>query len=900
MTTLEQFIFARARNASSTEPATHTSKVPSRSYIINGDDAREFMDLYKAFIADGKKCCMTEMPTKFGPLRVDFDIRQDNPKRLYTIDHLKQLVRLYQTEMEEIVEHLDETLGSCLVLEKKSPRKHDKEGYKDGFHLHFPEFICEAWMGEYLRERVASKIDNIFKDLKMKSYSIDKEIMTKPWWMYGSASALDAPPYHLTKGFDKDCEEVVPETLLETNSAESTDITYELPELLSIRGYEEQSFTLKESFLEKQPNRYFKKTSKKKDLVYTRKEEDILRDLRRIKDGHIMDMLSEERADNRDMWIQLGITLYGIGDGHPDFLDLWITFSMKNTEKFVEGECERLWDTFEKYKGRNIASLLYMARIDDPPAFAEWKKFDMKALLEDCIFINPKEGVNEGKVADVFVKVFEGQFKCSSAKRNEWYEFKNHRWQKVDDDIGMRMKLDKEIYNIFVDLEIEINTQKKGTVDSVELDKIKARAANCRKVQEVLRKPAFQKKVIASAMIKMHDPKFDERKNANVHLFCCENGVLDLKNGIFREGSPDDDITFTCGLRYEKNLTEEDDIFIEMMDYFKRTYPEERIRNFFFDFACKCLRGENTEKQFILMTGPMNGGKSAVVKLLEYTFSSKKDGYMIKFPKELFVLGGKNSSSGPRAELARAENKRIAGSQEVTNTQQFDTATIKELTSGLDSQYVRKPYDPDGMDMMPTFTLFMQCNDPPSIPNDDAFVGRMRFIDHNSRFGRIEDPAQKGKFTYPPEDPEEQERLHWYPALDLTDKLKEYAPYFLWFLFQRYKIKGGKRIDIPDQVNESATRFKIKNDIYYQFYDEKVVTVSNQASFVTLMELYDEYKGWVEKVFLNKRIVSSKIAFRDEMLKKIGPMGNPNKDQTKWTVKEKNSWYGIQLQKESE
>ena len=53
----------------------------------------------------------------------------------------------------------------------------------------------------------------------------------------------------------------------------------------------------------------------------------------------LVEILSIERADNETMIV--GWVLHNIDPENEDYLNMWISFS-KKSEKFVEGECEKM------------------------------------------------------------------------------------------------------------------------------------------------------------------------------------------------------------------------------------------------------------------------------------------------------------------------------------------------------------------------------------------------------------------------------------------------------------------------------------------------------------------------------------------------------------------------------
>ena len=92
-----------------------------------------------------------------------------------------------------------------------------------------------------------------------------------------------------------------------------------------------------------------------------------------------MDMLSDERSDELDKWMDVGWTLFNIGQGCDEALEIWVEFSRRSA-KFIEGECEELWGTMEM-REKTIASLLSMAKNDSPDNYNAWKETNIRFFL---------------------------------------------------------------------------------------------------------------------------------------------------------------------------------------------------------------------------------------------------------------------------------------------------------------------------------------------------------------------------------------------------------------------------------------------------------------------------------------------------------------------------------------
>jgi len=88
----------------------------------------------------------------------------------------------------------------------------------------------------------------------------------------------------------------------------------------------------------------------------------------------LLDMLSLERCDDRDEWIQIGLCLYNID---KEYKLLWKTWS-KKSKKYKAGECEEKWRGFKNKKDDEskltIGSLLYWCKEDNESEYNSFIK----------------------------------------------------------------------------------------------------------------------------------------------------------------------------------------------------------------------------------------------------------------------------------------------------------------------------------------------------------------------------------------------------------------------------------------------------------------------------------------------------------------------------------------------
>ena len=902
------------------QPYTHTSRGtgdleggwPSGSYFIPPERKRDFQILYCNAVIKGSMPTITEKPGAYFPLRVDFDFKssiEKGTKRQYDYDIIKTIVGFYQEEIKNVVEKdendcFDERILHCIVLEKPAPRV-EGDFVKDGFHLHFPFFICDSWLQDiYFREKITEKMieSKVWRnsDYKTKvSEFIDTDMGTKVWMMYGSVNykTKKSVPYGYKKAkdvrygyaFDNYLDEVTLDDIFceemeeKKSQGKKNKVEYYLPMFLSIQGFRKGCPLIQ--VLQERSHSYPKR--KTRTVPLTRRLEEITADLKLIRD-ELIDMVSDDRADNGKEWYRLGQILYDIGQGSEDALDIWINFS-RRSNKFKDGECSELWDTKFKMGNSTIGSIMRFAKIDSPDQYKDWKGTNVKSALYESLY-EPKPC--ELDVAKVVCKMFSDRFICANGDKDIWYEYSNHRWRQMQDCIEFKKIIVEDVVSAYADLKREIMSKmgdcehdidkdtrsKKGEVTDdnkeshVELKDMVAKKKKCSEIISALKTCGFLDKVIRMCKIYMHSHNFMKMRDENKMLFGCENGVLDLELLTFRDGSPDDYRTFTSGINYY-TYREDDDEVKELDKYMEEVYPDEKLRNYFYDFFGTCLQGGNENKRVLFMIGGRDGAKSMTNTLLGNTFGIEEDGYFGKFPRELFVQAtGKTSSAGARPELAQVRGKRLMGGQELTAHEKLNIGFVKEA-SGNDVFYTRNMYE-KGSNIKPQHTMIVQLNEGPGVEGeDDAFWSRIRLIDHESKFVKPQDLR-----NYPvPETREEQLEKHIFHADPaFGGRIHHLAPVLLWRLFERYKQyrAKGNVLEEPDRVVQSTDKYRTSNDKYDRFVKERLVQVKDQREaasvWIKMSDAVLEYEDFMRTEYPYLQAKIGKDVFKKNMQRKIG------------------------------
>lgn len=918
------------------EPFTHTSKSAKGaeqwikgSYAIYSspdNHLKEFRTLYCSTVISGIYPTITEKPQSFFPYRLDFDLKADAEKvttRSYTREDIELIVGICQEEIKKVVDVnvFEDRMLYALVLEKEKPRLEDGI-LKDGFHIHFPHFICDAWLQDnYLYNKVLNRLLDkglwnahvlsskeskyTAKYLNPLNKIMDNGIGNVPWMMYGSMNYKNkkSTPYLYNRyggktewgyAFDENVNMISLDKMFDREMiGKRNNVTYHLPTLLSIRDHktptelkEEITALMKSNINERGP-----KKIRKRIVRPTKSKESIIAELTMIKDGEIMEMLSEDRADDWQQWLLVGYTLFNIGQGCEEALSMWIEFS-KRSDKFQNGVCEDEWSKMY-LSTKSIGSLLEMARQDSPAKYKIWKDLNVSNLMWESVK-SPK--INEYDISKVLHKMYADRFVCADAKRDMWFEFRDHRWHEMDDGIPLRKIIPEDLYRRYVAFSVEIG-DKRGRINADnnlaaddrenQVERYGKYQDNCNKIIMKLKEKASMDRIVSHCKMHFHSPNFLKLRDENMNLLGCNNGVIDLELCIFRPGIPDDFITMNTDIDFEM-MNDKDEDMRELDDMLEKIFPDPEKREYFLDFCCMLMFGENKNKLFLIATGGGDNGKSVMFAILERMLGSGINGYFGKFPRETMIKTRGVSGSSARPELARVRGKRAMGSQEIAKTEELNIGFIKEMTSNLDSFFARSIYE-KGTEIKPRFTLAMQCNELPKIPgHDEATWNRIRILQFESTFIKPND--LKGR-KVPASIHEQRLKKIFTADPTIADRITEIARALLCKCFKRlpsFKERvENRQVREPECVLVATEEYRMRNDVHLQFFAQNIEKVPEaelrngdeirRDIYIRHSELASRFNTWYSKEYpaYNKDkdiLISGNI--KHEMSKKMSVIKN--------------------------
>jgi P4 family phage/plasmid primase-like protien len=879
---------------------THVSQldVDRGKYCIDVNEEDEFWDIYCSSLqekGDDFVNGMSERPREYMPILVDIDFKfdlegDDAPQRhFYQLRHVEALIRIYIDVLKYVIgeDNYDRKHLCCFLLEKKKPYV-DGDKVKNGFHLHFPfiyvsKLDYEVHIIPRIEERIES--ENIFVDILgygdgCAKKALDKASNEKFWLLYGSRKGKYKEAYKLTRVYNWRCQEIALDNVF-INSDPSmnnfitdahgrvihfdkeSDFEYYLPRILSVKGVKRPTYTASPEIECITKKKLIKVKDMRGNVENNLSVGQALELCRRL-----VPLLSGARAEARDTWMQVGWCIYSITQGAAEGLDLWIAFSKKTTRgNFNEKECVYVWNSKMYVGGYTLGSLRMWCEIDAPHDYAVIKLEEQRSHIKASL-----DG-GHSDFARMLYDLYSKDYICCNIKKNIWYKFSNHRWIETDSAIDLRLHIHNDILPRYVEESKALNNLAHTMENADDQATAISRVNKINKIIVKLKDNSFKNNIMKECYELFYKSDFHKKLDQNKYLICFANGVLDLQQGSFREGRPEDYCSMCTG--YDWKEFENDDPEVEdVQRFFEKIFPDDDLRQYFLEWAGSLYKGGNDTKTFLVMSGKGDNGKSVVIDFLQQVLGD----YAITFPTTL-LTGKATQSSAATPELARAPGARLSVLQEPDDKAELNNGVLKLLT-GNDKVFVR-PLFKEGFDMRPQYKLAFICNKLPKIPaEDDASWERLRRLQFKSKF-------PKNPFEVP-QSYEEQVKQKVFPRDNkFTEKLPFMVPAFAWLMFQYYK-RVAKRGHMPDpnDVIEATLYYRQINDFYLQFMSENLIKDENKNTNpdgLTLNELFENFKDWY-RTNMSGKGYPTRMEVKEAMVKKLGPLeGNKWK---KWRMKE--------------
>lgn len=798
---------------------THTSiGNPKISLYVPDEHYEDFMEKYKSYKVGGAKMHLTEKPKDPSCLRVDMDFRfaiGEKLTRLYSKDHVKKIVNSYFDIIKTHLDIPDDDMLVAYVHEKPAPIEM-KGKIKDGIHIVFPHIIVSNAFQHYVRRKILEDAPNIFEGIPHTNTFdniVDEAIIDKNnWQMYGS-SKPDCSTYQITlvykypnKVVKLFAQEELDAVTIQSMRKIATAIPY-LPEKVSdieeyIRVILPMTLNRRKDKLHSQ---IFGNTINLTRTSVSDEEFDMVKQL--------VKCLNKARAENYEDWVKVGWTLRNIDNR---LLGSWIEFSQVST-KYVSGECEKLWDKM-KLDTLGVGSLHYWAKQDNPKEYNNISDTNIVRLIDKA---QGSKGAHYD-VACVVHCMYKHEYRFTT--KDLWYTFREdkHRWVRSKEGLKLRTILSRDVCTKFLERATYWTRQACESLEEDDIKKCQDRTKMLNEIGLKLRSSGYKDSIMKECKAQFCDEKFEELLDSHHHLIGFENGVYDLRLHEFRDGIPDDYISFSTNRSYIPYNPQAIEVK-EINNFFSQMFTNPEICKYVKDIFSSTIDGGIRHEKFYIFTGSGSNGKSKILELVQMMMGD----YYCILPIALLTQK-RAASNSAQAELERTRGRRFAIMQEPSDGEKINIGLMKELSGGDRIQCRGLFKEP--IEFKPQFKMIMTCNELPEVPSDDGGTWRrIRVVDFSSKFTEDPDPNNPKEFMMDTE---------------LGEKFDRWADTFMSMIIENHKTTDLRNIKEPMEVRRATESYKKNNDIVGQFIDEKIVADSNVDRAVMLTAIHSNFRAW--------------------------------------------------------
>lgn len=828
MTFRDLTTFLSKHKATKELPYTHTSMCGGSCHIPT-DKQQLFYKLYTKEISKGTELYMTEKHIpKYGPVVIDFDFEFKEKLILRQINN--RVIKNMSTHATKLLKEIfgNDNDYTCIVLQR--PNQYEKRNnIADGLHIQYPFIVCEYKYQHLLRTKFMETYnlditcDNTFDKI------YDENIIERVnWCMYGSTKK-NKSPYEVVKIYN---------STLKWNDMS----ILKRVKLLSIRNKPVDLLIM--------PLKSIKVITPLKSIkvIKTNNENEILMQYYTVIDTKLesrLNLLDLEKSNSYNRWFSICNIIKNTGCS----LRLFIEFSKKLNDYDFE-ECIKKWNDNNKehMKMAKMNRLNILCIEDNPIKYEELVEIEggnLKKILNELYDLG---GGSDNTLAKVFHEMYKNLFIYDSEasfggnrKEGTWLTYDEYGKYHICDGMEKAKQiLSNEIINTdFLErLDNYIITsehnkdmsekQKKQDILSFKkkgnamLLKLKNTTNKCHIVEQL-------KEFYHGAKI------FEKLDEVNPYLIGFDNGVYDLQNREFRKANPEDLMYISTGYDYHESKNK---YVNDLNKIIKSIYPDELERDYEMTVFSFILSGIMHLQEFYMMIGTGGNGKGILTLLINMVMGKK---YCTTISIECFKNKGNISANEKSQQLAGCKYARGVFVTECNfkENEEFEYNLVKTMSGG-DEQNCKFLYK-EQTRYIPKFNLYFVTNDQiPIKVKDESVPRRARICPHRVSFVDNNDYDKNDKYLALAE-------------IGLEEKIRqdiEYKHAFFAILLEYYFkfIDNGKKIKIPQSLNEENIYFKNLNNPIGNFIKDCLIMTKNINDKITISLLTKILSGYDNSV----------------------------------------------------
>ena len=406
---------------------------------------------------------------------------------------------------------------------------------------------------------------------------------------------------------------------------------------------------------------------------------------------------------------------------------------------------------------------------------------------------------NEIGMACLFGEVYQKEARFC-VEHKSWYTYSGGAWRRDEGSILVSEKL-KDFVRLMTIYCGEIIDDDQRKAYSTFIAKM-----GDRRMRDRILKDATGELAISAV-------EFDK----NPYLINCQNGTFDLSRMIFREHRWDDFITMQTDFKYTPIKVRGCSRWVQFID--EVTQGDKDKADYLQRALGYSLLGRSNEAcMFILHGKTTRNGKSTLLGAIERMLGD----YSRVSPVGMICKASYNKDpEAATPELVMLKGKRFVTMSESKEYGKLDEEKIKQYTGGeaVTGRALREA----PISFIPQFTLWLSCNDLPTVTDKSLFASeRVRIIEFNRHFSQ-----------------EEQDK-----SLDDLFNLQESRSGIFTWLLEGYSNYCKRGLSMVENMKRVIRKYETDQDIVLQFLEANCER--DEESKIKSKNLYSRFRTWAK------------------------------------------------------
>jgi P4 family phage/plasmid primase-like protien len=884
-----------------TRIGNENEKIFGGSYYIPDEEYAVFLDLYVKHLAKDQTEHLTEKQLDKGPILLDLDFRFESSvtKRVFTDDDIYSICDEYLEVLKSIYQFDEDTRFPVFVFQKPNVNiLTGKNLTKDGLHI-IIGISANRQVQQYLRSKMVAKLAEKVELPIINSWDevLDEGISKghTNWQLIGSCKPNHETyklTHHMTVTYDATDGEIQMADEDVANFNMKKDIA-----LLSARCTKHYDPFIRNEMISEISKMSgggsrvavataTKKSASSKGILQVKNRDELAQLYAEFKDSispiddyNLLEVIaytmilppSYYENGSYDKWVRVGWALHKISD---KLFIVWVVFSAQ-AQNFEFSSIGDMWDRWNKCEDKKLGknSIFYWAKKDvSPEKFNQAKEESVNYYVEQTLNSSTNTsttklaGCTDSDLASVLYQLFKYKYVCVSVKSREWYVFINNRWERNDQGTSLRQEISQTLRRIYKKKLIEMIEFKESIPEDDERrTMIQRKIDKAIMISDKLGNTNDKNNIMTEARELFYDKDFFRNTDTNEWLLCFNNGIWDLKEGVFRDGRPEDYVTKSTNIDYVSiDPVRDATVLAEIADFMKKLFPEPDLEKYMWEHLASVLIGNSVDQTFHNYIGVGENGKSVLVTLLEKCLGEYKG----DIPTTM-LTDKRAKVGGLTPELVQLKGVRYAVMNEPSKGEKINEGTMKQLTSSLDKIQCRAPFMVEALSYTPQFKLVLLANNLMEIKSQDHGTWRrIRVVDFMSLF--TDNPVQGDK-----------DKPYQFKKEPIVEKFDSWKTVFMALLIEK-AIKTGGHVEKCQRVLAASDAYRQTQDPISEFIGEKIIIAEGYCLKKT--EIQFQFSQWHQTTY-GKNGPSAKEVYA--VMDK------------KFTKHEKGGWIGIRIKQEA-